>query len=174
MSNKTRERVLDLRAVFGIEARITTPAEATNGAYVEMDCTLDPAAGSIIHYHPDLVETYQVLDGTLEVLHDGRWHAVRAGESLTVPRRAVHGFRNTSEVPVRFINVHRPALAFQENLEVLDRLIRSGKIRGMKDFRSLIYMSIASVNYPPSVAVKPPQWLVGVLAFIGRRLGYTL
>jgi Cupin domain len=139
-----------------------------------MDCTLDPGAGSIIHYHPEQEENYQVLDGTLEVFRDGRWGAVPAGESLTVPPGTVHGFRNASGAPVRFVNVHRPALAFQENLEVLDRLIRAGKIRGMKDLRSLIYMSMASVEYPPSVAVKPPQRVVKTLAFLGRRLGYTL
>ncbi len=174
MANGSRERVLDLRAVFGVEARITVPAEATGGEYVEMDCTLDPESGSIIHYHPEQEETYQVLDGTLEVFRDDRWRAVSAGESLTVPSGAVHGFRNASEVPVRFVNVHRPALAFQKHLETLDRLIQAGKIRGTKDPRSLIYMSMSAIEHRPDVAVKPPQRVVKTLAFLGRRLGCTL
>jgi hypothetical protein len=139
-----------------------------------MDCTLDPGAGSIIHYHPEQEETYQVVDGTLEVFRDGRWRAVPSGKSLTVPPGMVHGFRNTSGAPVRFVNVHRPALAFQEQLETLDRLIRAGKIRGTKDPRSLIYMSMSAVEHRPDVAVKPPQWVVKALAYLGRRLGYTL
>jgi hypothetical protein len=84
------------------------------------------------------------------------------------------GFRNASEAPVRFINVHRPALAFQEHLETLDRLTQAGKIRGTKDPRSLIYMSMSAVEHRPDVAVKPPQWVVKALALLGRRLGYTL
>ncbi|MGH3086440.1 MAG: hypothetical protein ACRDSJ_03870 [Rubrobacteraceae bacterium] len=83
MSNEARETVLDLRAVFGIEARITTPAEATGGEYVEMDCTLDPDAGSIIHYHLEQEETYQVVDGTLEVFRDDRWRRERCTGSGT-------------------------------------------------------------------------------------------
>ncbi|MPZ15809.1 MAG: hypothetical protein GEU73_15535 [Chloroflexi bacterium] len=94
-----------------------------------------------------------------------------AGESLTVPQGAVHGFRNASGTPVRFLNVHRPALAFQEYLETLDRLIRAGKIKGLKNLRSLIYISVASMEQWPSVSVKPPQLLIRGPAFIGRPLG---
>lgn len=128
----------------------------------------------MIHYHPEQEETYRVLEDTLEVFRDGRWNAVPAGESLTVPRGAVHGFRNASEAPVRFLNVHRPALVVQEHLETLDRLIRAGKIRGTKDPRSLIHMSMSAVEHRPDVAVKPPKWVIRGLAFIGRRLGYKL
>lgn len=171
---RNNEKILDLRSVFGILAKVTTPDTVTNGEYVEMDCTLDTGGKTIIHTHPQQEESYQVWQGALEVFLDGQWRAVKAGESLTVPQGAVHGFRNTSGAPVRFINVHRPALAFQKNLEMLDRLIRVGKIRGMKDLRSLIYMSMASKEYPPSVAVKPPHWLIMMMAFVGRRLGYKL
>ncbi len=174
MRTESQEKVLDLRSVFGLKATITVPSGATGGAYVEMDVTAEPASKTLIHYHPEQEETYQILEGTLEVFHDGQWHTVPAGESLKVPQGTVHGFRNTSKAPVRFINVHRPALAFQEHLETLDRLIRAGKIRGTKDPRSLIYMSMSGVEHRPDVPVKPPQWVMKGFAFIGRRLRYTL
>lgn len=174
MMSESREKVLDLRAVFGLEARVTAPASATGGEYVEMDVTAEPGSRTMIHYHPEQEETYRVLEGTLEVFRGGRWHAVRAGESFVVPQGTVHGFRNAGEAPVRFVNVHRPALAFQEHLETLDRLSRAGKIRGTKDPRFLIYMSMSAVEHRPDVPVKPPQWVVRVLASVGRRLGYTL
>ncbi len=167
-------KVLDLRSVFGLRATVTTPSTATGGAYVEMDVTAEPGSRTLIHRHPEQEETYQVLEGTLEVLREGQWREVPAGESLTVPPGAVHGFRNPNGEPVRFLNVHRPALAFQEHLETLDRLSRAGKIRGTKDPRSLIYMAMSSIEHRPDVAVKPPQWLIRGLAFIGRRLGYAL
>jgi len=172
--SEPKEKVLDLRSVFGVEARVTTPASATGGEYVEMDVTAEPGSETLIHYHPEQEETYRVLEGTLEVFRDERWRAVPAGESLTVPRGTVHGFRNKGEVPVRFLNVHRPALAFQEHLETLDRLSRAGKIKGTRDPRSLIYMSMSGVEHRPDVPVKPPQWTMKALAFIGRRLGYRL
>ncbi len=157
MRNDTPEKVLDLRSVFGVEARVTMPSAATGGAYVEMECTVQPGSGSMIHYHPHQEETYQVLEGTLEVFREGTWHAIQTGESHTVPKGVVHAFRNASSTPATFLNVHRPALAFQEHLETLDRLTRSGKVRGTNDPRSLIYMSMSAVKHRPDVAVKPPR-----------------
>jgi quercetin dioxygenase-like cupin family protein len=167
-------KLLDLSSVFGLRATVTTPSEATGGAYVEMDVTAQPGSATTIHYHPGQEEAYRVLEGTLEVFLDDRWRAVRAGESLKVEPGAVHGFRNAGASPVRFLNVHRPALAFQEHLEALDRLVRAGKVRGTKDPRSLIYMSMSAEEHRPDVTVKPPHWVVKALALVGRRLGYTL
>ena len=169
------KKVLDLRSIFGLEATVTTPAAATDGAYVEMDVVLEPGGHTTNHYHPAQEETFQVLDGTLDVFRDGNWHKVPAGESSTVPRGATHAFRNASETPARFLNVHRPALAFQEYLETVDRLIQAGKVKGLKNLRSGIYLSMAFVEQESSsVQVKPPQMLLRGLAFIGRRLGYRL
>ena len=167
-------KTLDLRSVFGVEARVTAPAEATDGAYVELDCGLAPGGSTSIHYHPEQDEEFEILEGDLEVYSDGAWHSLPAGRSMTVPKGSAHGFRNTGSATVRFRNVHRPALAFQEHLETLERLIQAGKIKGLRDPRSLMYMAIASVEQEPSVAVKPPQGLLRLLAFIGRRLGYSL
>jgi len=133
--------VVDLRSVFGVEARVTMPSAATGGAYVEMECTVEPGSGSMIHYHPDQEKTYRVLEGTLEVFRERTW---------------------------------RPALAFQAHLETLDRLVRSGKVRGTNDPRSLIYMSMSAVKHQPDVAVKPPQVVVNFMAWLGRRLRFTL
>ncbi len=75
---------------------------------------------------------------------------------------------------MRFLNTHRPAFTFQEFLETVDRLIRAGKVKGPRDLRSGIYLSLAAVEQGTSVQVKPPQMLLRGLAFIGRRLGYRL
>jgi mannose-6-phosphate isomerase-like protein (cupin superfamily) len=178
--DETEGKVLNLRSVFGLEATVTTPSAATDGAYVELDVMLEPEGETNVHIHPDQEETYEVLAGTLEVLRDGHWQRVPAGDSLTVPRGAAHAFRSASETPVRFLNVHRPALTFQGYLETLDRLIRAGKIKGLprpprlKNLRSGIYISMAFIEEARSVSVTPPHKLIRGLAFIGRRLGYTL
>jgi oxalate decarboxylase/phosphoglucose isomerase-like protein (cupin superfamily) len=139
-----------------------------------MDVTAQPGAATMIHYHPGQAETYRVLEGSLDVFREGRWNAVSAGESLTIEPGTVHGFRNATTSPVRFINVHRPALGFEAHLQTLDRLARAGKIRGTKDLRSLIYMSMSAIEHRPDVPVKPPFWLLRFMAFIGRRLGFAL
>lgn len=172
--SEAQAKILDLRSVFGVKAIVTADSLDTDGAFVEMDVTAEPGSKTLIHYHPEQEETYQVLEGTLEVLRDGQWRTVSAGESLTMPAGEVHGFRNVTDAPVRFLNVHRPALGFQAHLETLDRLIRAGKIRGTKDIRSLIYMSMSANEHRPDVAIRPPPWVMRTMAFIGRRLGYTL
>jgi quercetin dioxygenase-like cupin family protein len=174
MMSESEKQALNLRSVFGLEATVTTPSAVTDGAYVEMDVMLEPRGHTNLHYHPEQEEAFEVVDGTLEVFRDGHWHAVPAGESLTVPPGAIHAFRNASQTPVRFLNVHRPALTFQEFLETLDRLIRARKVQGLKGLRSGIYVSMASVEQSSSVQVKPPHILIRGLAFIGRRLGFTL
>jgi hypothetical protein len=110
----------------------------------------------------------------MEVLRDDAWIPLHAGKTHLVQKRAVHAWRNPGSSPVRFRNVHRPALGFLDHMESLDRLAKAGKIRGTKDWRSLIYMSMSAVKYRPDVTVKPPQWMVNTLALIGRRLGFTL
>ena len=174
MANGPEKKVLDLRSVFGLEATVTTSSAATGGDYVEMDMMLEPGGHTNSHYHPEQEETFEVLEGTLEVFREGDWHRVPAGESTSVPRGATHWFRNATEAPVRFLNVHRPALTFQDYLETVDRLIRAGKVRGLKGLSSGIYISMAAVQQGTSLQIKPPQVVMRGLAFIGRRLGYTL
>ena len=170
----TSDPVLDLRSVFGVLARVTKASTATGGAYVEMECTADPGSGTMVHYHPEQEETFRVLEGTMEVLRDGAWIPVHAGQTHTVSKGNVHAWRNRGTARVRFQNVHRPALAFLDHMESLDRLVRAGKIRGTKDLRSIIYMSMSAVRYRPDVTVTPPQWMVNTMAFIGRGLGFNL
>lgn len=171
---KTEVKVLDLRSVFGVVASVSTPAEATGGEYVEMEVTAEPGAETAIHIHPDMDERYQVLSGTLDIFHDGRWRSVGGGESFSVSRGEVHGFRNSADQPTRFINRHTPALRFQSHLETVHRLVAEGKVRGVKDLRSLIYLALSADLYRPDRLVRPPQQVMNLLAWIGRRLGYTI
>jgi quercetin dioxygenase-like cupin family protein len=170
----TSDRILDLRSVFGVVAQVTNRATGTGGEYVELECTADPGSGTMVHYHPQQEETFHVLEGTMEVLRDHAWIPVQRGQTHLVQKGEVHAWRNAGSSPVRFHNVHRPALGFLYHMESLDRLARAGKIRGTKDWRSLIYMSMSAVKYRPDVTVKPPQWMINTIAFIGRCLGFTL
>jgi hypothetical protein len=52
--------------------------------------------------------------------------------------------------------------------------VKAGKVRGTKDPRSIMHMAMSAVRHRPDVTVKPPQWVVNAMAFIGRRLGFTL
>ena len=173
MANGPGKKVLNLRSVFGLQATVTTPSAATGGDYVEMDMMLEPGGHTNSHYHPEQDETFEVLEGTLEssvrVIGIGFQRESRRQCRVGRPIGSA-----TRRDPVRFLNVHQPALTFQEYLETVDRLIRTGKVRGLKGLRSGIYISMAAVQQGMSVQIKSPQALMRALAFIGRRLGYTL
>lgn len=174
MQTATHVAELDYRPALPLRCLVTVPAEATDGAFVEMDVTAEPGMRTIIHKHPEADETYRVVSGTLDVLFQGTWRQLREGESFAVPRGEVHAFRVSTAAPVRFINRHTPALGFQAHMESVHRLVRAGKVRGPGDPRSIVYMAMSAAKHRPDVAVKPPQWLANLLAALGRRLGWTL
>ena len=53
------------------------------------------------HVHPNSDESFTVLDGALDIRLGRGWSTLTAGESVTAPAGATHGFRNTSGAPVR-------------------------------------------------------------------------
>ena len=133
--------------------------------------------GPPVHLHAHQEESYHVLSGVLDVFLDGRWRELRPGESLTVPAGVPHTIRNLHDIEMRALNVHDPALEFPGYMAGLHELVHSAKVRALppKDPRSVIYLSMLfSAHERTLTSVKPPQRLMRMLAFIGRRLGYKL
>ena len=121
---------------------IRTSAADTNGERVELEITIPPAsAGPPPHFHPRQEEQWQVLAGTLEVQVDGEWRTLREGESATIPAGHVHTLRNRTNETVRVLDVHVPALDFQDYMLDLHRLEQEGKITSLRSPRSLIYLA---------------------------------
>jgi quercetin dioxygenase-like cupin family protein len=123
---------------------VTRPSAETDGAYVEMEFVLP--SGCVPpppHVHPHQVEEYTVLEGSFEVLVDGAWSTLGAGESASVPREALHTFRNRSGAVVRVRNRHRPAMRFEEFIERMSRALRTAGITRKRDPR--IYMCLSKV-----------------------------
>jgi mannose-6-phosphate isomerase-like protein (cupin superfamily) len=82
------------------------------------------------HLHPRQVETYLIQDGSIEVLIGRTWSTLRVGESATVPAGSPHAFRNRSGTTASFLNVHAPALRFEEYFRTVHRLAKAGKLKG--------------------------------------------
>jgi mannose-6-phosphate isomerase-like protein (cupin superfamily) len=161
----------------GSDYTITASTLETDGKFFEMELTLPPGViAPPPHVHPVQEEDYEVLAGTLDVLLDGSWRSLSAGESMRVPAGSPHTFGNSSGGTVRVRNTHRPALQFQYYFEKLHELVTSGKVTSFKNFSSLIYMSLLWEQHEREiVAARAPQRAVmSVLARAGRRLGYRL
>lgn len=172
------ENVLEFPPDIGLKFIITKSTVDTAGEYVEIEGSMRAHSdGPPVHIHPHQEETYQVVSGTADVFLNGRWQQVHAGESLTVPRGAPHTIKNEHNEDVRAMNWHRPAMRFEDFSRTFHRLATSGRIKSLppKDPSSLIYAAMLFTEYEDTqIVVKPPAFVLKLLAFVGRRLGYRL
>lgn len=68
-----------------------------------------PGGGVGDHFHVRQSERFEILAGEIELTVDGHTHRLAAGDSLTVPPRAVHSYEVTSAEPARMLGEFRPA-----------------------------------------------------------------
>ena len=81
----------------------------TIGDYSLLEVSATPSIpGPPPHYHEDAAELFHVIEGALEVLNDGSWHTLKPGDSLTVPRKGIHTFKNRVSTTTRFITTWSP------------------------------------------------------------------
>ncbi len=152
---------------------ITKAARDTRGERTEMEFTLPPRNVSPPpHVHPRQFDEFEVLEGTLELMQDGRWRSYGEGEAVSVPPGTLHTFRNRSDAPVRAKGVHRPAVRFEEYLEHIHRLMSARGITSGKDPRVAIYLSMLTLEYDDTVLSSRlrERVLLRALAAVGRLL----
>jgi len=107
------DRQLDFHPGIGMRWEITRSTEDTAGELFEATNWVDPRMpGPPVHVHPTAEESYEVLEGAIEVFMTGEWSAVRAGEKATVPEGVPHSLRNASDEPARIVNIHKAAQRF--------------------------------------------------------------
>jgi quercetin dioxygenase-like cupin family protein len=156
---------------------LTRSVTDTSGELVEFEFTLP--SGSLApppHRHPQQLEQYEVLEGTLAVTLGGKWRTLRAGGRAEVLPGAVHTFRNRSGAAVRVRNVHKPALGFEDWVESVYRLARAGKVRGPRSPSTLIHLSMLWRQFPETLVAVRLRDRAGIvlLAGLGRLLRYTV
>jgi quercetin dioxygenase-like cupin family protein len=150
---------------------ITVAAADTGGERTEMVSTLPSGnIGPPPHVHPSQVNDFEVLEGTVEFLVDGRWQTFSAGETATIPPGTLHTFRNRSGATARLRDVHRPALNFEDYLAHIHRLMRARGITRRSDPRIVIYLSMLMSEYPETVRPlrRRDRALIGALTALGR------
>ena len=172
------DRQLDFHPGMGMRWEITRDTEDTGGALFEATNWIDAGMpGPPVHVHPSAEESYQVVEGGLEVFMNGEWSPVRAGETATVPAGVPHSVRNASDAPARIVNIHQPAQKFESFFRDMHRLIHEGKIKRLppKEPRSAIYAAMLFDSYPDEIrTTKPPNGVFKALALIGRALRFKL
>ncbi len=93
----------------------------TRGRFSLMDRTLPPRGRApAAHRHPETLEMFVVLEGTLTFILEGKRTAVGSGSCVIVSDGDSHTFVNESDVAARVLIIHAPALdAYFEDLATL-------------------------------------------------------
>ena len=149
--------------------------EETGGEYVEMELRLPPGAfAPPPHRHPSQVEEYEVLEGAFEVMVDGQWRVLAAGDSASVPVNTDHTFRTLPGQSVRVRNFHRPGGRFDGFIEEQHRFVTSERFKGLKRPSTAMVMAIAWDEHADLLVPSNPllRWGVAALSRLGRLLGY--
>jgi mannose-6-phosphate isomerase-like protein (cupin superfamily) len=115
---RSGERELDFRPGMDMTWKITRRTADTGGELFEAtNWVAAHMGGPPVHVHPSAEESYEVIEGALDVFVDGKWSTLRVGETATVPAGVPHTLRNASAEPVRLDNIHRPAMQFEPFFE---------------------------------------------------------
>jgi quercetin dioxygenase-like cupin family protein len=75
--------------------------------------------GPSVHLHRAHVDTFFVLDGTVELVLDGETRSVERGGFVAVEPGVAHTFHNRSDRPARVLNLHAPGVRFDEYIRGL-------------------------------------------------------
>jgi quercetin dioxygenase-like cupin family protein len=119
-------------------ALMKATAETTGGAFSMSEVTF-PAdmQGPPPHAHRYTTDTFYVLEGTLHVTLGDRKIDAPAGSYILVPPGVVHTFANTSDEPVRFLNINAPG-GWENYLRDLANAMRSGTMPGTAEFAQIV------------------------------------
>lgn len=128
------------------------------------------------HFHPAHAETFEVLAGSLRFRVDGEQRDVSAGDTIEVPRDAVHQVWNPGTEPARALWRSRPAGRTEDWFRAVDRLHREGHV-GAKGMPGLLVFGVLLTEYRDvfrlALAPEPVQrGLLGALGAMGRLRGY--
>ena len=157
----------------GVVRVLDSPSDPDHAPLV-MEFIVPPGAmPTASHIHPRQEETYAVQEGSLEVLIGGSWFRLEAGQSTTVPAGTPHSFRNRSDMVVRFLNEHRPALRFEEYFSSVHALATTGKLKGGFHPSSMLYACVLMEECSDTMraAGVAQGAVVRVLAAVERLLG---
>lgn len=114
---------------FGsLQLRFLRDRHETGGSLDMFEMTLQPEGRMPVpHYHESWEETVYGLSGTVTFTVEGQDREVGPGESLFIPRGAVHGFSNRSGAPASCLCILTLGVLGPEYFRELADLLKSGR-----------------------------------------------
>ena len=94
-------------------------ADDTNGECTLVEVELADGGGVGLHYHKTYSETFDCVDGEVQIALGKTIHTLKPGESATAEPNINHLFRNRSGKPCKFRVELRPASkGFEQSLQI--------------------------------------------------------
>lgn len=132
------------------------------------------ANGPPIHSHPEQEEYFKVVSGQLEVYKKDKWHTLITGDEIYIPKHTAHSYRSRHSEDTIFEYKLTPNRHFSEMMQSFEKLQSEGKLKGT-DLKSIIYLALTFKKYKREVrSVNPPDFVISVMAGIGKILGFKL
>lgn len=126
------------------------------------------------HVHPSSSDTFEVLEGMIEVRANGKWHRVQAGQSITAKPGQVHTFRNRADAAARVRNVHDPAHSFESYLRHIEAVLREQGFTKVTP-RAVLYLAMIERRHAKTIRPAPALRMpMTILAALGRVMGLRL
>jgi quercetin dioxygenase-like cupin family protein len=151
----------------------------TGGELCQADVYFQPGAFvAAEHIHPLQQERFEVIAGTLRGRVAGREVSSGPGEVVVVPKGTAHGWWNSGADELHVLVEVRPALRFESFFETFFGLAQDGKVHPKTGLPNPFQLALMMRAYRNEIVLARPPRLVqtllfGVLAPIGRVLGYT-
>lgn len=128
-------------------------ANETGGASTLVEVMLADGGGVGLHYHKTFSETFECLEGEVEVRLGKKVCKLQPGDAATAEPNVNHFFRNRSGKPCKFRVELRPgSRGFEESLQIGYGLARDGQCKPNgfpKDRLSLAWLfDISESNLP--------------------------
>jgi len=100
----------------------------TDGSFFLSETTIEPGfPGPPLHRHEQLHDMFYVLDGVLTMRLGDEKQEIGPGTFVCVPPGVIHTFSNTSDAPVRFLNLNTPA-GWENYMRELGEAAKSGPL----------------------------------------------
>lgn len=156
--------------------RFRQVAADNGGSLLEMWIEAEPTtAHPPLHAHTRQEERFEVIEGEVTLVLDGRHSTVNAGESMVIPAGTAHTWWNAGTSRLVMRAELEPALRFETFLETVYGLQRSGKTNAAgrpKLLQAAVLFDDYSAEWIPRFLPWPVRKiLLPILAQAGRATG---
>ncbi len=163
---------VDLMKVFNSQAMLINDAEHSENGIILIKAGAD---GPPLHTHPEQEEYFVILRGQLEVYHKKKWVVVKEGEKIFTPKNMIHSFRSRHHEDCLFEYYLTPKRSFSEMLLTFEKLTNEQKLKSTSDLKSIIYLALTFKKFSREyVSAEPPQFVINIMAGVGKLLGYKI